>query len=124
MVQHAALAGQRHRTEPYQAAPDVAVHERPPAPGHRPPPEDVRPEKSPPVALELIDGLTRRNREGVTVEEQELNDFALRELRRLARETQSPLHRTETRLSPVVAFLIAPVFAFANAGLTVPTGKL
>jgi Na+/H+ antiporter 1 len=58
------------------------------------------------------------------VEEQELNDFALRELRRLARETQSPLHRAETRLSPVVAFLIVPVFAFANAGLTVPTGKL
>ena len=82
------------------------------------------PERFPPVAMELIDGLTRRNREGVTAEEQELNDFALRELRRLSRETQSPLHRAETSLSPVVAFLIVPVFAFANAGVRVPRGDL
>lgn len=84
----------------------------------------LRPQEFPAVARHLVDGLARRNVDGVTVDEQELNDFALRELRRLARETQSPLHAAETRLAPIVGFLIVPVFAFANAGLSVPVGDL
>ncbi|EON22177.1 Na+/H+ antiporter [Nocardioides sp. CF8] len=45
----------------------------------------------------------------------------LREIRRLSLETQSPLHRVESRLAPYVAFGIVPLFAFANAGLPLPS---
>jgi NhaA family Na+:H+ antiporter len=36
----------------------------------------------------------------------------------------SPLRRLETALHPWVAFAIMPVFALANAGVTVPAGKV
>jgi NhaA family Na+:H+ antiporter len=39
-------------------------------------------------------------------------------LRRAARETVSPLERVETALHPWVGYLIMPVFAFANAGVS------
>jgi NhaA family Na+:H+ antiporter len=41
-------------------------------------------------------------------------------------EVQSPLHRFETALHPWVAFLILPLFALANAGVSLPgdVGKL
>jgi NhaA family Na+:H+ antiporter len=43
----------------------------------------------------------------------------LGELERAARESTSPLERLETGLHPWVAFLIMPVFALANAGVSV-----
>jgi NhaA family Na+:H+ antiporter len=42
---------------------------------------------------------------------------ALRQVETAARETLSPLERLETGLHPWVAFLIMPLFAFANAGV-------
>lgn len=76
----------------------------------------------PDVAHQLIDDVVERNEDGVvTADEAELNEYTLREIRRLSLETQSPLHRVETQLTPYVAFGIVPVFAFANAGLTFPS---
>ena len=76
----------------------------------------------PEVAHQLIDDVVERNEDGVvTADEAELNEYTLREIRRLSLETQSPLHRVETQLTPYVAFGIVPVFAFANAGLTFPS---
>ncbi len=79
------------------------------------------PSRFPALARRLVDDLDQRVADGTTVEEQGLNDQTLRELRRLTLETQSPLHRAESRLSAVVAFFIVPMFAFANAGIAIPT---
>jgi NhaA family Na+:H+ antiporter len=45
---------------------------------------------------------------------------ALHELERACEAAQSPLHRIEHGLHPVVAFGIIPLFALANAGVTLP----
>ena len=75
----------------------------------------------PDAANQLVDEVVENNADGaVTTDEHEENDHILREIRRLSLETQSPLHRIETRLAPYVAFGIVPVFAFANAGLPFP----
>jgi NhaA family Na+:H+ antiporter len=44
---------------------------------------------------------------------------ALRRIERAARKTISPLERFETYLHPWVGFVIMPVFALANAGVTI-----
>lgn len=76
----------------------------------------------PEVATALVNDVVSRNEDGVvTADEHESNDHTLREIRRLSLETQSPLHRIESRLAPYVAFGIVPLFAFANAGLTFPS---
>jgi NhaA family Na+:H+ antiporter len=75
----------------------------------------------PDVAHRLVDDVVQRNKDGiVTAAEAELNEHTLHEIRRLSLETQSPLHRVESQLTPYVAFAIVPLFAFANAGLTFP----
>jgi NhaA family Na+:H+ antiporter len=80
-------------------------------------PPNVYPE----VATNLVKEVVSRNKDGViTADEHEENDHTLREIRRLTRETQSPLHRVENRLAPWVAFGIVPLFAFANAGVPYP----
>ncbi len=79
------------------------------------------PDKFPAVATRLVDEVVHRNADGVmTADEHEANDHTLRELKRLSRETQSPLHRNEVGLTPYVAFGVVPLFAFANAGLPYP----
>ena len=79
------------------------------------------PDQFPAVATRLVDEVVHRNDDGtVTADEHEANDHTLRELKRLSRETQSPLHRNEVALAPYVAFAIVPLFAFANAGLPYP----
>lgn len=45
-------------------------------------------------------------------------------LRRVARETVSPLERIETALHPWVGFVIMPLFAFANAGVAISLDRL
>jgi NhaA family Na+:H+ antiporter len=45
----------------------------------------------------------------------------VKKLERAARESISPLERLEVALQPWVAFLIIPLFAFANAGVTLTT---
>jgi NhaA family Na+:H+ antiporter len=47
---------------------------------------------------------------------------AVQSLEILARASETPLARLEERLHPWVAFFIVPVFAFANAGVTVEAG--
>jgi NhaA family Na+:H+ antiporter len=79
------------------------------------------PHRYPEVAGKLVHEVVERAEDDVvTAEEHEANDHTLREIRRLTRETQSPLHRIETALAPWVAFLIVPLFAFANAGVPYP----
>jgi len=79
------------------------------------------PDQFPAVATRLVDEVVHRNEDGlVTADEHGANDHTLRELKRLSRETQSPLHRNEVALAPYVAFGIVPLFAFANAGLPYP----
>ncbi len=81
----------------------------------------LSPKVYPDVASSLVAEVVTRNEDGsVSVDDHEANDHTLREIRRLSVETQSPLHRVETRMAPYVAFGIVPVFAFANAGLTFP----
>jgi NhaA family Na+:H+ antiporter len=78
------------------------------------------PDKFPAVATQLVGEVEQRNADGVTADEHGANDHTLRELKRLSRETQSPLHRNEVALAPFVSFGIVPLFAFANAGLAYP----
>jgi NhaA family Na+:H+ antiporter len=47
---------------------------------------------------------------------------AIHSLEVLSRAAETPLSRLEERLHPWVAFFIVPVFAFANAGVTVQAG--
>jgi len=47
---------------------------------------------------------------------------AIQSLETLSRAAEAPLTRLEDRLHPWVAFFIIPVFAFANAGVTVEAG--
>ncbi len=49
---------------------------------------------------------------------------ALFEMSRAIEQADSPLHRLEHVLHPWVAFLIMPVFAFANAGIIIDKGLL
>jgi NhaA family Na+:H+ antiporter len=79
------------------------------------------PNKYPAVATQLVQEVVVRNEDGVvTADEHEANDHTLREIRRLSRETQSPLHRVENNLATWVSFGIVPLFAFANAGVPYP----
>lgn len=79
------------------------------------------PNRYPQIAEELVHEVVIRNEDGVvTADEHEANDHTLAEIKRLSRETQSPLHRTEHSLTPWVSFGIVPLFAFANAGVPYP----
>lgn len=50
----------------------------------------------------------------LTSEQQEI----LEEIREKTKQTMTPLQRLEYRLHPIVTFIILPIFAFANAGVT------
>ena len=79
------------------------------------------PQKYPEVAYRLVDEVSERTGDGVlTHDEHELNHGTLREIGRLSTETQAPLDRLEYRLVPWSSFLVIPLFAFANGGLTLP----
>jgi NhaA family Na+:H+ antiporter len=51
-------------------------------------------------------------------------DVLLREVRHLSREAQSPLEYLTHQLHPWVAFVVMPVFALANAGVTLDATTL
>ncbi len=59
-----------------------------------------------------------------TVGDHQESEASLRDLVRLASESESPLQRIEHRLSPWVSFLIVPVFALANAGVALSGDSL
>ncbi len=54
-----------------------------------------------------------------TRDESRLQQAAAQTLETIAEQIQSPLQRLERMLNPWVAYLILPVFAFANAGVSV-----
>jgi NhaA family Na+:H+ antiporter len=59
----------------------------------------------------------------LTSGEMEEEQATLRDVVRLAEETNSPLDRVEHKLAPWVGFLIVPLFAFANAGVRISGGE-
>jgi Na+:H+ antiporter, NhaA family len=72
-------------------------------------------------ARPLVDDVNRSFADGLlTVDESERNDDALDNLMHLANESRSPLDRMVRRLGPWTAYVIVPVFAFANAGIRFP----
>jgi Na+:H+ antiporter, NhaA family len=56
--------------------------------------------------------------------ETEVNEATVWEAARLAREAVSPLARMETLLHPWSAYVVLPLFALANAGITISLGEL
>lgn len=56
--------------------------------------------------------------------EYERMSAALSDLRRLATETEAPLDRLVKRLNPWVSFVILPLFALANAGISLSSDSL
>lgn len=81
----------------------------------------LAPHQYPGVANRLVGEVSDRIGDGVlTHDEHAFNHGTLREIGRLSMETQAPLDRLEYRLAPWAAFVIVPVFGFANAGLVIP----
>lgn len=64
---------------------------------------------------EILKDDLRAGLEGVKFEEVEVE---VANLERVLEDAQSPLHRLEHSLHPWVAFLVLPVFAFFNAGVS------
>jgi NhaA family Na+:H+ antiporter len=48
--------------------------------------------------------------------------YAVRELTRLAQDVQMPLERMEDALSPLITFVVVPLFALANSGVVMSGG--
>ncbi|CAN5526684.1 Na+/H+ antiporter NhaA [soil metagenome] len=70
-------------------------------------------------ARRMVGDIERRFADDVlTDEEHERNQAGLEDLARLTAETASPLERLEHRLAPWVAFGVVPIFALANAGVS------
>ncbi len=69
-------------------------------------------------ARRLIDGIDRTYDDQVLEQREfEENESRLREVSRLAVESESPLERLVATLNPWTSFLVVPVFALANAGV-------
>ena len=60
----------------------------------------------------------------LSAREREERQQHLEQLEDLVIEQGSPLHRLEHKLHPLVAFMIIPVFAFANAGVSIDVSSL
>lgn len=56
-------------------------------------------------------------REAVNDKDKELKETAMHEIEVSVEKMESPLHKLEHKLHPLVAYFIMPVFAFANAGV-------
>lgn len=67
-------------------------------------------------------GAVKLFRHSLTHEDDESRETALNFLDDIVTESESPLHRLEHQLHPWVAYGIIPVFAFANAGVTINGG--
>ncbi len=80
----------------------------------------LSPTDYPKVARRLVDDIDDRVSDGITHDEMGLNHGTLREIRRLTKETMSPLDRAEWQVSPWSAYVVVPIFAFANAGVRIP----
>ena len=76
------------------------------------------PNRFAPRARRLVDRIGDALHGRDTTAEHAVSETGLRDLVRLASESQSPLQRIEHRLAPWVSFLVVPVFAVANAGVS------
>jgi NhaA family Na+:H+ antiporter len=77
------------------------------------------PRRYPTEARRLIDRIERTYYDRILTEaEFEANEQLMAEVARLSVHSTSPLERLERALSPWVAFVIVPLFALANAGVT------
>jgi len=79
------------------------------------------PEKVTDAIEEELDQV-RRHSPGARADEGE--QAALMEVSRLANESVSPLERLLARLHPWSSFVVLPLFALANAGVTLPASQL
>ena len=76
------------------------------------------PRRLAPRARTLVDEIDATTADEVLdTGELERNEARLRDLVRLARESESPLDRVVTVLNPWVSFAVVPLFALANAGV-------
>lgn len=67
----------------------------------------------------LLDSFEKANKNDVSlVTPQQLH--VLEDVRQVAKQALTPLQRLEHIMHPVVSFVVMPVFAFANAGITFP----
>jgi NhaA family Na+:H+ antiporter len=67
----------------------------------------------------LIDRFARQDPNGLpTLTEEQMRTIT--EVKRAASQAETPLQRLEQGLHPIVAFLVLPLFAFANAGVELP----
>lgn len=81
----------------------------------------LAPERYPAVARELVNRVDDSFGDRVLTHDEHLaNHATLREIGRLTRETQAPLDRIIFVLVKWSAFVVVPIFAFANAGVAVP----
>lgn len=81
----------------------------------------LAPERYPAVARELIARVEASFGDRILTHDEHLTNHAtLREIGRLTRETQAPLDRIIFVLAKWSAFVVVPIFAFANAGVAVP----
>jgi Na+:H+ antiporter, NhaA family len=77
------------------------------------------PRRYPAEARRLVDRIERAYYDRVLTDaEFEANEQLMAEVARLSVHSTSPLERLERALSPWVAFVIVPLFALANAGVT------
>ena len=75
--------------------------------------------KSMDAILEQAESAVELFRHAFKHEEDESRETALNYMDDVVMESESPLHRLEHRLHPWVAYGIIPIFAFANAGVTI-----
>lgn len=77
------------------------------------------PRRYPLEVRRLVDRIERSYYDRVLTEDEfEANEHLIAEVARLSMYSTSPLERLERALSPWVAFVIVPVFALANAGVS------
>jgi Na+:H+ antiporter, NhaA family len=77
------------------------------------------PRRYPTEARRLVDRIERAYYDRILTDaEFEANEQLMAEVARLSVQSTSPLERLERALSPWVAFVIVPLFALANAGVT------
>jgi NhaA family Na+:H+ antiporter len=76
--------------------------------------------------LQKVDILMKKFVHAAANSKDKLKDqmYAVAKIRDVSKMAVSPLHRLEYRMHPLVAFVIMPIFAFSNAGVTIAGNAL